>query len=232
MRRFAADRVVIGNNRRVIYNGIDCEAFKPGRDEGLRAELGVTPGDILVGAVGNLRRPKDYPTFVRAASELAKRSPRYRFVIAGAADEPIKSELLQMIGDLGLTDRLSLLGFRNDVERIMSSLDVYVLSSRTEGFSLTTVQAMACGIPVVATRCGGPEEIVHDHVTGRLIGPGDPGALADAIAGLFADDSRRIALSNAGRLRAQTNFSLDAMISAYSATYNQCLGIPASVQHA
>jgi len=208
----------------VIHNGIDCNQFKAAREPELRAEFGAGPNEILVGAVGNLRAPKDYPTFVRTAALLAQRSPRYRFVIVGAADEPIRTELLVLMRELKLGDRMMLAGFRPDVERVMNALDVYVLSSVSEGFSLTTVQAMACETPVVATRCGGPEEIVVDGHTGLLVPPRDPNALAAAIDELSSNEPKRAAMREAGRARAERNFSIASMIASYGQLYAECLG--------
>jgi glycosyltransferase involved in cell wall biosynthesis len=221
--RFASDGIINGRYSRVIHNGIDCSAFRPEQNGRLRAELGLGASDILVGAVGNLRTPKDYPNLVRAAAVLLQRSSRYHFVIVGADDEPLRGELMSLVHQLGLAERFTLLGFRNDVAAILNALDVYVLSSSTEGFSLTTVQAMACGRPIVATRCGGPEEIVVDGVTGVLVPTRAPGELADAIEGLSADDARRVAFGAAGRARAVESFSIDAMLNAYAGLYEECL---------
>ncbi len=222
--RFAGEKILNGRNSRVIHNGIDCGVFRPQRDQTLRTELGLNSEDILIGAVGNLRRPKDYPTFLRAASELARQSPRYHFVIAGADDEPLRGELLALIAELGLQNRFRLLGFRPDVTRVFNALDVYVLSSSTEGFSLTTVQAMASGLPVVATRCGGPEEIVVHNETGVLVPIRAPAELAKAVEMVLADDKRRAALGVAGRARAVKEFSIEAMVSAYASLYSEWCG--------
>ncbi|HEY0304825.1 MAG TPA: glycosyltransferase [Longimicrobiales bacterium] len=230
--RFADGHIIHGRNARVIHNGIDTDVFRPERDEGIRAELNVGPTDILVGAVGNLRTPKDYPTLVRAAADLAGRSPRYHFVIAGAADEPLRSQLQQMIGELGLDGRFKLIGFRPDVHRVMNALDIYALSSSTEGFSLTTVQAMACGVPVVATRCGGPEEILVDGRYGTLVPPGNARALADGIHALGEDAARRAAFASAGRTRAVSEFSIAAMISQYADLYRESIAARATAHSA
>jgi glycosyltransferase involved in cell wall biosynthesis len=218
-RWFVAQSRVEPERTCVIHNGIDCQLFRPERDDAMRAELGVRPGDVLVGAVGNLRTPKDYPTFLRMAALLARGSTQYRFVIAGAADEPIISQLVQLRAELGLEDRLQFAGFRPDIERVMNALDVYVLSSATEGFSLTTVQAMACGVPVVATRCGGPEEIVIERETGLLVRPGAADELAAAVEQLVHDEALRQSLTRAGRDRAVRDFSIDSMVHGYAALY-------------
>lgn len=231
-RRFADAQVIVDGKARVIHNGIDCEVFRPLRDEAMRAELNVGKDDVLVGAVGNLRTPKDYPTFVRAAADLTGRSARYRFIIAGAADDPLRGQLLRMIGELGLSDRFQLIGFRPDVQRVMNALDVYALSSSTEGFSLTTVQAMACGVPVVSTRCGGPEEIVVDGKCGMLVPTGSARALADGIHAIAGDAARRGAFASEGRHRVLSEFSIGAMISRYASLYREALTSRASAYSA
>lgn len=229
-RKFAEDHILNGRHSRVIHNGIDCDVFRPERAHDIRTELGVGVDDVLVGAVGNLRGPKDYPTFLRAAALLAARSSRYRFVIAGADDEPLRSELLRLAHELGLADRFTLMGFRPDVDRVINAFDVYVLSSSTEGFSLTTLQAMACGVPVVATRCGGPDEIIADGETGMLVPVADPEALARAAEEVVRDERRRAALVSAARARAVADFSIAAMITGYAALYEECAALPAGVQ--
>lgn len=220
---FEQSRVVDHAHARVIHNGIDCDLFRPLRCDDVRQELGVRPEDILIGAVGNMRGPKDYPNFLRAAALLAQRSPRYRFLIAGAADDPIRSELKALEQELGLSDRLIIAGFRDDVERVMNALDIYVLSSASEGFSLTTVQAMACGLPVVATRCGGPEEIVIEGETGYLVPTHAPAELANAVHTLAMDEHVRASFGAAGRERALRSFSIDSMIGGYSDLYEECV---------
>jgi glycosyltransferase involved in cell wall biosynthesis len=223
-RSFERSKVVDRKHAHVIHNGIDCNLFQPARSDEVRAQLGVRPDEILIGAVGNMRAPKDYPTFLRAAAALAARSPRYRFMIAGAADDPIRTELKALEQELGLSDRLIVAGFRSDIERVMNALDIYVLSSASEGFSLTTVQAMACGLPVVATRCGGPEEIVVPGETGYLVPTASPADLAEAVDVLAMDDERRSLFGRAGRARALREFSIDSMIGGYAQLYEECVG--------
>jgi glycosyltransferase involved in cell wall biosynthesis len=208
----------------VVANGIDGGAFRPGRDPSFRDELGVGCDDILVGAVGNVRPSKDYFTFLGAAAALVRRSPRYRFVVAGDVRSPLLPDLLALRSDLGLDDKVVFSGFQTDAARIFRALDVYALSSRAEGFSLTTVQAMACGIPVVATRCGGPEEILRDGVTGHLVPTGNPGALADGIHEVAQNPERSRALAAAARGDAVRRFSVRAMISGYEGVYREALG--------
>lgn len=209
---------------RVVHNGIDTGVFRPGRDDTLRVELGVNDGEVLIGAVGNLRVAKDYPNLLRAAALLRQRSPRYRFVIAGDTRTPMLQELLELRRQLGLEGALSFVGFRDDVPRFLRALDLYLISSSAEGFSLSTVQALASGVPVVATRCGGPEEILEGGEVGVLVPPRDPGAIADAVHALSHDRERQARFRDAGRSLAETRFSRRAMVAGYEAVYREILG--------
>ena len=181
----------IGSLRRaetlVVHNGIDATLFRSTGDSSFRRELGVTDDEILVGAVGNIRVSKAYPILLQAAALLKKQNVRCRVVIVGQGDDGLHDEVLALRSQLDLDDYVIMAGFRGDVTQVMNGLDLYVLSSSAEGFSLTTVQAMACGIPAIATRCGGPEEIVDDGKTGTLVDVNSPEALAAAIQALAAD---------------------------------------------
>ncbi|MEW5928713.1 MAG: glycosyltransferase [Gemmatimonadota bacterium] len=212
---------------RVVHNGIDARAFRPGSDEGFRRELGVEPGQLLVGAVGNLRTAKAYPDLLRAAALLRERSDAYRFVVVGDNRGQMYHDLLAVRDGMGLREHVHFTGFREDVARVMHGLDLYAISSHAEGFSLSTVQALACGVPTVATRCGGPEEIVEDGVSGVLVPARDPAALADALHALAGDPERRARMSRAGRARVERRFSTEAMVAGYEAVYRDALGIAA-----
>lgn len=222
-RAFLSTLPLDGGRTRVIYNGIDAGLFRPGTDASLRQELGLGPGDVLIGAVGNIRAPKDYPVLLRAAAILRQRGRHFRFVIVGEGSGALLEELVRLRADLGLEDVVAFAGLRSEIHRIMLNFDLYVLSSSNEGFSLTTVQAMACGLPVIATRCGGPEEIVEDGVTGVLVPAGSPEALASAIDRLMAEPAARAGLGTAARRRVRDRFTLDAMVGSYAALYDECL---------
>lgn len=207
----------------VVHNGIDLKAFSPGSAPEIRREIGCEKGDVVVGTVGNLRPAKALDVFVRAAALLLEEDGRFRFVIAGDKDPRIHAELQALAREYGLSDRLHFLGFRSDVDRVTRSFDVYVCSSDSEGFSLTTVQAMASGVPVVATRSGGPEEIIRDGVDGLLVDVRAPHQIADAVQFLVrkpsaADEMRRQAL-----IRVHEKFSLDAMVRGYERLYEEVL---------
>ncbi len=210
-------------NTTVIPNGIDTERFAPRRNSSLRHELGLAPDAVIVGAVGNIRPAKDYETLVRAAAILAARSERYHVVVAGDGAGALMDRLLTLRRELGLENRLSFLGFRARVERIINGFDLFVLSSSSEGFSLATVEAMACGVPVVATKSGGPEEILREGVDGILVSRGSPQALAAGIEALWADPAKAKRMARAARARVETKYSLPTMLRRYEELYDRYL---------
>ena len=198
----------------VIPNGVDTEVFRPCPDRSLRAELGLADDAILVGAIGNARSPKAYDVLLRAARKLVDRSPRFHFVIAGDCANALGAELTGLGRQLGIERHVTFLGLRSDVARILNNLDVFVLSSRTEGFSIACVEAMACGIPVVATRSGGPEEILAGEA-GILVPVDDPAALASALERVVASKDLASALTAKALQRVRQIYSLGTMISRY-----------------
>ena len=170
LRRFFLDTGALREEiTTVIPNGIDSTAFNCPRDRSLREEFGAFGDEFLVGAIGNLRAVKGYDVFLRAAALLKARASGYRFVVVGHDDGTVTEELLSLQTELGLESDVVFAGFRDDVPRCLTALDLYALTSRNEGFSLSLVEAMAARLPVVATRCGGPEQILRHGVTGHLV---------------------------------------------------------------
>jgi len=203
----------------VIHNGIDLCRFRPGTEPALRRALGYQESDLLVGAIGNIRPPKAYDVLLRAAAIVSEHDDRFRFVIAGDRQHPMYSDLVALRDNLGLRERLQFLGYRDDIDRILRCLDVFVSCSRSEGFSLTTVQAMASRIPVVATRSGGPEEIVRDGVDGLLVDRDAPQEIADALLRIVRNPALAKQLRTEGPMRARNAFSLERMIQDYESLY-------------
>jgi glycosyltransferase involved in cell wall biosynthesis len=199
----------------VIPNGVDAGRFAINADRTVREELGLAPRTVLVGAVGNIRRPKGYDVLLRAARILKDRHQDYRFVIVGEGHGSLLQELTQLRAELGLIEDVAFLGLRSDVARLLTSFDVYVLSSTTEGFSISCIEAMAAGRPVVATRSGGPDEIVEDGISGLLVPPGDADALAEAIDHLRSDQALASRLAVNGVERVRRMYTLGTMLTAY-----------------
>ena len=204
---------------RQLYSGVDVERFSPspapareGRGEG---------SSLTVGTVGRLDPVKNQASLLQAVLSLATRVPNLRLTIVG--DGPLRASLEAQTASLGLTDRVTFTGARSDTPDLMRSFDVFVLPSINEGISNTILEAMATGLPVVAGRVGGNPELVADGLTGRLYDPTDPAALEQALLPYLTDPALREAQGKAARARVVQNFSLDAMVTRYSALYDELL---------
>ncbi len=208
-----------------IYNGVETALFRAAASGRLRRELGCAAEDKLVGIIANLRGSKGYEHFVQAARSVAECLPQARFLAVGETEPVLEQRLRRQLSEMGLESRFHLLGFRSDVPEILAELDVFVLSSTNEGFSIATVEAMAAGKPVVVTRSGGPQEIVEDGHTGILVPPADPAALAREVCALLKSPERAAALGAEARQAAERRFSLAAMVGEYERLYTQLLGI-------
>ena len=216
----------------IIPNGIDTAAFRRGKDDSIRNALRLPPDAILVGAIGNIRPAKAYDNLMRAARALADRSDRFYFAVAGQCSGALADELMGLRNQLGLESRFFFLGLRSDIQTVLHNLDVFVLSSSSEGFSIACVEAMACEVPVVATRCGGPEEILGKDC-GILVAPGNAGDLANAVFRVAQERELAMRLSRAALKRAHEEYSLKAMLSRYEALYEGVINRnPGAARHA
>jgi Glycosyltransferase len=167
----------VGSGRMItMYNGIDTNKylFSPYLRASVRNELSLSDGTRVVLAVGRLNEEKDFPNLLRAFETLLKDGYNCILLIAGAG--PLGKKLSAFAYELGISERVHFLGIRNDVPALMSAADLFVLSSRYEGFGLVVAEAMACGRIVVATDCGGVAEVVGD--AGYLVPSRDSDALA------------------------------------------------------
>jgi glycosyltransferase involved in cell wall biosynthesis len=193
----------------VIPNAVDVEGAPRSRP--------VERERPLILAVGRLKAPKDFPTLIRALGDL--RPDSFEAVIVG--DGPDRPRLEEEIETLGLTGPVRLAGERRDVPELLAAADVFVLPSVSEGLPVSVLEAMAAGLPVVASRVGGVPEQVSDGQTGLLVEPGDPNALAAALARLIAEPSLRRRLGAAGRARAEQAFDLDPFRRAHVELYSR-----------
>lgn len=210
-----------------IYNGVDTERFAPGLASiTIPVCDGAGAGTFVVGTVGRLQPVKDQVTLVDAFSELLRKRPelnkRLRLAIVG--DGSLREEVVERVRAAGLQEVVWLPGERSDVPEVMRALDLFVLPSLAEGISNTVLEAMATGLPVVATRVGGNPELVEEGVTGALVPPANPSALAEAIGQYAQDDQRRIAHGRAGRERVLQHFSIQTMVDRYVALYDRLTG--------
>jgi len=195
----------------VVHNGIDLQRFSPRADlrGSLRRDLGLEAEAILVGLVGSIAPTKGHLLLVEAAGLMRLTSgQRAHFVIIGDGHPAVVAQIRQRIDVLGLGEFFHFLGWRSDVAALMPDLDVLVTCSDQEAFGRTLVEAMACAVPVVATRSGGPEEIVSDAETGFLVRVNDAPALAAALHRLSADPQLRERMGQAARRDALARFDL------------------------
>lgn len=206
-----------------IYNGIDVERLSVMNDGRLRRSLRLPETSKLVGTVACLRPEKGYDLLIQAARMVVERIPGVHFVTAGEMDPVAGQPLFDMVDRLGLKDRFHFLGFRGDIPEILSELDVFVLPSISEGLPLALLEAMAAGKPTVATDCGGPSEVVINAVTGLLIPPGKPQAIATAVTDLLTDRQLACRLARAGRAKVRSDFGLQRMLEEHEALYERLL---------
>jgi glycosyltransferase involved in cell wall biosynthesis len=202
-----------------IYYGLDPERFTrpqrpgmPGMDVGraLRAEFGVGPEHYLLGVVARLVPQKGHRYLLEALALAVPEEPSLRLLIAGQG--PLREHLEAQARRLGLDRHVVFAGWRSDVANIMAALDLLVLPSLWEGFGLVLLEAMALQKPIVATRVSAIPEVVEDGVTGLLVPPADPAALAAAILRLARDRELGREMGRRGRLRLEERFTLDRMV--------------------
>ncbi len=205
----------------VIYNGVDESRYYPSRSRILRTQLGIPEDAIIIGSLGNVRPAKSYETLISAVNLL--NDPRLHFVIAGHKKQELMDKLSTQMQRLEVEKQIHFIGFYENTPDFLSQLDMFVLSSSSEGFSIATIEAMAAGLPVIATRCGGPEEILEHLKTGYLISTERPDELAAAIQTLLEDNLLASRLADAGNEHMRNTFSLKKMLSSYLEHYTKLL---------
>lgn len=213
----------------VLRSGIDIEQFAhPTRDrEEVRRELGAGPGEIVVGTICCLKPQKAPLDFVRAAAAAHRENPALRFFIAG--DGALRDELREEIRRLGVEDAVRPLGWRRDIVDLLHAMDVFLLSSLFEGLPRVVLQAMAAGVPVVATEVDGTPEIVRHGRSGLLVPPGRPDVAARRLLDLAADPLLRSRLAEEARRRLTADFDIRRMVSNLDDLYHDLLNHGGSI---
>ncbi len=208
---------------RVVPLGLDLEGFASADAlrGALRAELGLSPEAPLVGIVARLVPIKRHPMFLHAAAAVTRACAAARFLIVGDGED--RSRLEGLAAELGLGDRVRFLGWRRDLARVYADLDVVVLTSASEGSPVSLIEGMAAGRAIVATRVGGVPDLVEDGVTGALVPPEAPAALAAAVTRLLADPERRRALGKAGREHVLPRFGAERLVADIDRLYTGLL---------
>jgi glycosyltransferase involved in cell wall biosynthesis len=196
----------------VVWNGIATERFAFARKS--------LDGPVVT--VARLSPEKDIGTLLCALALAAPASPSLRLEVAG--DGPCLPDLQRLVADLGLGERVRFLGQVRDVPALLARAGLFVLPSLIEGISLTLLEAMASGLPVLATRVGGNPEVVEEGQTGYLVPAGDPAALGEGLLRLWNDPADRLRLGEAGRRRVKEHFTIRWMVAAYESLYTGLSG--------
>jgi glycosyltransferase involved in cell wall biosynthesis len=201
-----------------IYNGLNLSDWNA-TPKPIKA-----PGELLVTTVGNIRRVKWHDIFIKAAASIVSRFSKVSFSIAGDVLEPdYFAELQALIENLNLSDHFHFAGGVTDLHKHLSTADIFVLPSRSEGFSNAIVEAMAASLPVVATEVGGNAEAVKNGVSGFLVPPEDPAALSAAIIRLLSDPAQSKLMGMAGKALVAEQFTTEAMMTRITAAYSNLL---------
>jgi sugar transferase (PEP-CTERM/EpsH1 system associated) len=203
----------------VIPNGVDSERFapRPQTKSACRAALGLPEDSFLVGTVGRLVAIKDQALLIRAAKALVDRGGNISVALAG--DGPERSNLAGLAAQLSFLDHVHFVGASKNVPDFLNSLDVFVLPSVSEGMSNTLLEAMSCGLPIVATSVGGNPELIENQVSGLLFPVGDTAQLVEHLSFLAQDSARRRTLGTKARERILDCYRLDAMLDSYRNLY-------------
>jgi sugar transferase (PEP-CTERM/EpsH1 system associated) len=229
LQRYLVQKVGVAAARvEQIYNGVDTDRFRPAMDlpEPIEGCPFSAPSHWLLGTVGRMQSVKNQTLLARAFVRLLDLRPEARntarLVMVGGG--PLREEAQAILQAAGASDLAWMPGERSDVPQVMRGLHAFVLPSLAEGISNTILEAMSCGLPVVATNVGGNAELVQVDRTGELVPSQDVEALAGALLRLICDPRRRSAMGQQARAQVLRHFSLDAMVEAYARLYERELG--------
>ena len=231
-RALSAQKIIPARKITVIPNGIDFRRLDAGLQgfdrEATTLRMKIPPGSSLVGTVGELKRQKGHENFLRAASVIARENERAHFLIAG--DDPTRAgeyraALERLIDELGLTKRVHLTGWIDEVAPLLAALDVYVSASHTESFGLAIVEAMASGRAVVATATEGAREVIDEGQTGLIVPVGDCEALAASVLRLLENGDERGRIGALAASQARERFDLKRMVDATEQVYLEAMGV-------
>jgi sugar transferase (PEP-CTERM/EpsH1 system associated) len=218
LKRWLTDTVgIAGQKVERIHNGVDTELFSPAGRQDARGLLGFDEQTVVIGTVGRLDPVKDHSSLLRAFLSVMWSVMPVRLVIVG--DGPMRNSIEMQARQLDIADRILLLGERQDVAQIMKAFDVFALTSIAEGISNTILEAMATGLPIVATRVGGNPELVEHGLNGQLVSAGDVGGMAAAFQSYLDNSQLRREHGRHARSRAESAFSLHRMASDYAELY-------------
>lgn len=204
-----------------IYNGVDVSPFAVSARQAMRRELGIKQDTFLLGVIGRLHRQKGHVYLFWALHQVRRQFADVRLLVVG--DGRLHDELVAQAQQEGVADIISFTGARTDVPEILSALDLFVLPSLWEGLPNVVLEAMAAGLPVVATAVGGTPELIIEGQTGLLVTPQDVDSLARAIAQMLENPALARQMGEAGRQHVQTHFTVGQMAGKMEQLYETLL---------
>jgi glycosyltransferase involved in cell wall biosynthesis len=226
-RELRAQRIVRDEQIALVRNGVDVDRFARARLNFDRAQFlngkNLPAESLLIGSIGELRALKRHDDFIRSAAIVAAQFDNTHFVIAGidtSKSGEVRKHLKDLVGELGLDQRVHFLGWLDDADKLLCALDVFVSASETESFGLVIAEAMAAGTAVVATATDGAKEVVSDQKTGLLVEIGNVVQLSEAIVTLLKDERLRKSMGASGMETARSEFSLTRMVDEIERIYS------------
>jgi glycosyltransferase involved in cell wall biosynthesis len=222
--RFIDQGIVPAAKAAVVMNGIPLQRYvrsNASTRASARAALSLQEDAFVIGSVGRLVRVKNHSLLLAAAAPMCLMHPRVKIVLIGHGD--LREALQQQAQALGIASSVHLIGERPDIPQLLPAFDVFAMPSRSEGHSISLLEASAAGLPLVATAVGGNPEIVQQELTGLLVPSEDSAAFEAALSRMFLDEPGRLAFASQARLWAERTISVDAMTAKYEQLYLEAL---------
>ncbi len=202
----------------VVYNGVDPEQFDPRRvTNDLRTRLNIAPNELVLGMAGRIMDLKGQRELIQALPLLKEKGLRPKVLLAGTAKEDYREAIEATVRNQGLTDQVHFLGFQPDIARVLAAIDIFVLLSLNESFSIAMAEAMAMEKPCIYTPVGGVRELAGEEQIGLAVDRSNPGQIAEAILQLAGNPEKRAAMGKRGRARILDRFTLDRQARGFEA---------------
>ena len=207
-----------------LHHGVDASQFRcgPAARDHARRVLGLDTATPVIGSVASFTPQKDHAGLLSAFERVCEQIPEVQLLLVGTG--PQEREVRGLVEQRGLQEHVQFCGARTDLPELLPGFDVFVLASRFEGLPISLLEAMASGVASVATRVGGVPEVLRADVEGRMVAPGDPGSLADAVVELLLDPSMRATVGLGGYERVRSEFSIDRAVRRTEEVYAHVLG--------
>ena len=203
----------------VVYNGIDTAKYGKNDSNTIRQQLDLDDEAILVGSLGNVRPAKAYDVLIEAVPQVLATNPNVHFIIAGDPKKSLMQVLDKRMAQLSIGENVHFIGFQRDCAAMLGQMDLFLLSSSSEGFSISTIEAMATGLPVIVTKCGGPEEIITHGQNGWLVETNNTKAISEGLGVVLNDDELQHYLAKNAKQHVESIFSSDVMMGEYNKVY-------------